>query len=524
MVNPPTIAAPTPAVNSMHSAEAQAPTLLNLLMTCGILCRLVQYLWDRSFWVDEASLVLNIRGKTAAQLLGRLDFHQAAPLLFLLAEKGVFHLFGGSEWSLRLLPLLAGCVSVLVFATLARRLLPLGPAILAIALFCFADRLIWHATEVKQYAVDVFIAVLLTLVAVGSSSYENASEKRLIWLTGLGAVAVWLSYPAVFVFAGLSLALLPALFRRGGRSAIVFLAANLVVCASFLILLLTVVHAQQNQSLADYWAEDFLDLGHLISAAVSVARHLLALCTYALQPAGAVVLPCMLVGIGWFMRRRKLMQAAMLLNPLALNLLAATAHRYPFDGQRLTVYLVPAVLLFAAAGADEIYRFGRAAFGRFALAPAVAMVAIAAGTAAFHLALPRYRAHIRPAVNFMRAHLRPGDGIYALQLREFECYWRSGHPVVRAELDDADQIPFKRFWIIWSYPNERAGKRLDPVRRWITTFAAERQSFRYAGGCAYLYELGANPPVHSAPPDMSTHHKMMSRVREVSKESGDPGQ
>lgn len=524
MANSPAIAESKCPPPSVDNSGAGAPTLLNLLIGCGILCRVVQYLWDRSFWVDEASLVLNIRGKTAMQLLGPLDYHQAAPPLFLLAERGVFRLIGGSEWSLRLLPLLAGCASVLVFAKVARRLLPPWPAMLALAFFCFSDRLIWHAAEVKQYGTDVFVAVLLTLLAVGSRADESAPEKRLIQLAAVGVLAVWLSYPAVFVFAGVSLALLPACFRRRGRAVIVFVAANLVVFASFLALLLTIVRAQRSQSLADYWSEDFLDLRQPISVATSVARHLLALCNYALQPAGVLVLPCMLVGIVWFIRRRRLMQAAMLLNPFALNLLAAAAHRYPFDGQRLTVYLAPAVLLLAAAAIEAVYCFSRATTGRLALAPAAALLAVAAGTAAFHLALPRYRAHIRPAVKFMRAHIQPGDGIYALQLREFQCYWPAGDPRVRAELDDADRIPFERFWVIWSYPNDRAGKRLDPVRRWIQTFAAERQSFGYAGGCAYLYELTANPPPHSAPPDMSTHHKMMPAGREISKEPHDSNQ
>ena len=270
-------------------------------MACGILCRVVQYIWDRSFWVDEASLVLNIRTKTAAQLLGRLDYHQAAPPLFLLMERGIFHLFGGSEWSLRLLPLLAGCASVVLFARLARRLLSPWPATLALALFCFSDRLIWHPTEVKQYGTDVFVAVLLMLVAVGSRTDERAPVRRLVCLSIVSVVAVWFSYPAVFVFAGLSLALLPSIVRRGGRSRAIFVAGNLVVLASFAVLLLTVVHAQQSQSLAEYWVEDFLDLRHPLSAAGSLGRHLLALCNYAVEPAGVLVLPCMLAGVVWIL-------------------------------------------------------------------------------------------------------------------------------------------------------------------------------------------------------------------------------
>src|SRR6185312_1305795 len=154
--------APSTSNDTDPLAQASSPLPRQLalaLVWAGIVCRVVQYFWDRSFWVDEASLVLNIRTKTAAQLLGPLSYHQAAPPVFLLIERALFHLTGGSELSLRLFPLLAGCVSVVLFASLAKRLLSAWPAVFAIALFGFSDRLIWHATEVKQYGIDVFVAV-----------------------------------------------------------------------------------------------------------------------------------------------------------------------------------------------------------------------------------------------------------------------------------------------------------------------------------------------------------------------------
>ena len=492
---------------SNRNSSDLANRVLMLLLVGGIVCRIVQYLWDRSFWVDEASLVLNIRGKTAWQLLGRLDFHQAAPPLFLLAERGIFRVLGGSELSLRLFPLLAGCGSVVLFGLLARRLLRPWAAVLAVAMFCFSDRLIWHSTEAKQYGTDVFFAVLLTFVAVGQP--DRSLGRRLSLLSAVAAVAVWFSYPAALVFAGLSLALLPTVIRRGVRSVLSYAACNMLVVASFCVLLVVVVRVQQSQSLAEYWAEDFLNLRHPLSIPIWLARHVFALCNYPIESMGVLVLPCALIGGVELMRSGQTRHLTMLVNPIGINLLAATAGRYPFDGARLTVYLTPAVLLLAGAGAAAVYARTRARAGRLALAPAAVLVAVALGSAAFHLVFPRYRAHIRPAVRFVRSHVQPGDGIYALQLREFECYWPDDYARVRAELDAADHIPFRRFWIVWSFPNERARHRLDGTLAWARSFSVQRLSRVYPGGCAYLFEITAPPP-HSSPPDMATHHKMIS--------------
>src|SRR3712207_5144043 len=83
------------------------------LVLSGIGFRAAQYLSQRSFWEDESFIVLNLRDKTAAELLGRLDHDQAAPPLFLLIQRGVVVTLGPTEFGLRLLPLAAGIGSLL---------------------------------------------------------------------------------------------------------------------------------------------------------------------------------------------------------------------------------------------------------------------------------------------------------------------------------------------------------------------------------------------------------------------------
>ena len=109
--------------------------LLVALVGFGIVLRVAQYLSDRSLWLDEALLALNIIDRPPSELLGPLDFNQAAPPAFLLLERWVGEIFGYSELALRAIPLLAGIGSVVVFAWLARRLLTPVAALLAVLLF-----------------------------------------------------------------------------------------------------------------------------------------------------------------------------------------------------------------------------------------------------------------------------------------------------------------------------------------------------------------------------------------------------
>src|ERR1700722_20601703 len=163
-------------------------------MLLGAALRFRQYLANRSLWLDEAMLSLNIVHRSFAQLWQPLDHKQGAPVGFLGIEKWAVTMFGTSEYALRLFPLLAGIVSIVLFYLLARRVVRSMAVPLALALFALSPTLIYYASEVKQYSSDVAVALLLVYLAV---------TKRILLLGICGAVAIWFSHPAVFVLGGI---------------------------------------------------------------------------------------------------------------------------------------------------------------------------------------------------------------------------------------------------------------------------------------------------------------------------------
>jgi uncharacterized membrane protein len=508
-----------PPLAKTSPIERHYRLLFVALLALAGLCRIWQYAADRSFWQDEALLILNVRSKPATELLGKLNNNQAAPPLFLLAERGLYRTLGGSELSLRLLPVFAGLLSIGLIAVIARQVIRRPWELLLLLLFATSETLIWHATEAKPYGTDVFAALLLTWLALQCAATDDARSERssvtgFLVLCGTAAALAWLSYPSVFIFGAASLTLVPMVVRRGARGWIAFIAGNALVGISFLIVLLVCVRRQQSSSLVDYWTEDFLDLRHPLRWPLWLLRHLQSLCDYPLRASGPVTLAGVICGIASLIRSRRWAILGILAGPILLTIFAAAVQRYPFDGARLTAFLTPDVLVLAVIGFQWIAISLFARISWLAFAPTAFVAILALFWAGDHLIRPPSRGHLRPIAAYVRAHVRPDDGIYALVESEWACYWPANDPRVRNEMDSADQIPFQRFWVVWPFANQTGLHRIDSLLHWLNEFADQRdKQINDVGGAAFLYERRPGALPKDPLPDISTHHRTMKTMK-----------
>jgi len=542
-------------------ARRHAVALMVGVVVFSTICRVRQYLADTSFWADEASLVINIRIKTARQLLGPLQFDQAAPPLFLLIERGIVGALGESELAMRAFPFVGGLIALGLFVFLSRRLLEPPWDALAVLLFGISEMLIWHSTEVKPYGTDAAVATLLLAIGLPARG-SKVSVARFLIVCLTAAVGVAVSYPAIFVFLAISAAILPGLLRDSApvtksagasspspatagegwsgssfheatgmtltlpspgvpgegkprRNLLIFLVGNGLVGAVFLILLRTIVRAQQNAALDAYWQEAFLDLRHPLQWPIWLLHQLVSMSNYAVRGAGPVVLAGVLVCCFALIHAKRFAQLTMLAGPIVLTILAAAAHRYPFDGARLTTFLVPGTILLSVIGLAFFWQIAHRAIGVFAAVPATFVIGIALYSASLHLVVPQTRAHLRPISQYVRMHIQPNDGIYALQGREWNCYWPIDDARVHDEIPRADHIPFKRFWIVWSFPNPQAVKRIDPLLKWTEQFCNRLDTtIDRRGGAAFLFERRDDAlPDPLEPPSIATHHRVMHEHR-----------
>jgi len=332
----------------------------------GLVARMLRYVLQFPLWEDEAFLFMNMVGRSYADLLEPLrQYHQVAPVMFLWVEKAVTDVFGASELSLRLFPFACSVASLLLFTDLARRLLSGWAAVLAVALLAVSYPALRYAAEMKPYGVDLFAAVLLLWMwerwAVGHRGW--------IWvMAGVTPVLVWLSFPAVFIAGGVSLAMLATLLQErrqvgAQKNAVTlwfsWLAFNVVLVISFASFLF-VLQSQfevQGGFMAAVWHNAFPPWEQPWKLPVWLLE------THAGKffafPAGGknfgsslTLILCALGSIQIWRSERRLAVFLLLFGPALLHLIAAGMHRYPYgESSKFAMALAPAICLLAGAGA-----------------------------------------------------------------------------------------------------------------------------------------------------------------------------
>jgi hypothetical protein len=321
------------------------------LIGLGLVFRLGRYFAGRSLWFDEALLAMNISARSFRGLLGTLNDDQGAPAGFLLVEKLLIQSLGNTDFVLRIVPLLAGCTTLLLLYWLADEMMPGLPALFALAACVVTEPMIYYSSELKQYAGDAVIVLALYLVAVRHLA-RPATGRQFLLLAAAGAAAVVFSLPAVFVLGAIGITLLIhyLILKDWGRMGRLAL-AGLAWAATFLVLYLVVLQGlAANSSLTRYWQGSFMPLP---LSAVWLKEALLAMFD---NPAGlpypylAAAL-CITGLVSVFIRRWQ--WGLLLLIPIMLTLSASALQKYPF-GARLILFLAPNLFLLIGEGLERV--------------------------------------------------------------------------------------------------------------------------------------------------------------------------
>jgi hypothetical protein len=171
--------------------------IISLLLASGLALSLWQFIYNRSLYIDEAMLALNIIRKTSAQLLLPLEYIQVAPILFLQIEKFCSLIIPNSEYGLRLFPLLCFWTSLFCFYKIAVKIFDKKLLIIfALSLFVFNPMFLRYSNEVKQYITDV--CVLLAMYCALLKEYKTL-RVRLVYLSIAGSIAIFLSNVAPII-------------------------------------------------------------------------------------------------------------------------------------------------------------------------------------------------------------------------------------------------------------------------------------------------------------------------------------
>jgi hypothetical protein len=341
----------TPFLSRLASLSLRARfSWTGAFVATGLVLRLYHYLRDPSLWHDEAALVVNVLDKGFLELLGPLRFSEAAPPLFLWLEKGISLVAGESLFALRLVPLAASCAALVLFAPLARRVLHPTAVPWAVLLFAVSDRLLWHACEAKQYAVEAFASVLL--MAAWTLTRAWFAWQRAALLALLAPALLWLAYPAAFVYGGLLLVLLMEVVRsKRAADWLGYVLLCLTVLVAFSLLLAGPIQAQRDETIVTCWdgMNQFPDWAHPANVPVWLIRSTCDFVGYCIKPVGQWLTPLALAGLVLLWRQGKRDWCVVLTVPILLAVAASCIKAYPYGGMRVLAYAAPAVFLLVGA-------------------------------------------------------------------------------------------------------------------------------------------------------------------------------
>jgi uncharacterized membrane protein len=426
--------------------------LLLPLLAIGTAARVRYYAAHTSYWYDEAYLLLNVFRRSWLELLGPLHDDQAAPPLFLWCLRGLYRTVGGGEWAMRLPALAAGLLALMVLVPLARRAVGRRGWLWAVACGALCPHAIAHACEVKPYTLDVLVAEVVLLAALGClrASARGGTRERL-FLGIMVVLSPWLSFPAVFVAGSACLALLADALRRRRRG---LLLSWLVVQGAFLLsclaLWLAVIRHQSTGRLHRFWDSSFLDLSSPQATLTWLARCLVEAGNYAGRDVGLVVVVLAVLG-GVSLWRRAPARLLLLAGPLVLALAACALRYYPLAG-RLLLFLAPSLWLLGARGLVCLARLLPQRKRWLGPVLPVVLLVPAGVWVGRNLAEVTPRAQFREAFQYVHENQGEGDGVWVSHPQVYEVY--HGRPPELSAYSTSEEVVRAarrgRLWLIAS--------------------------------------------------------------------------
>jgi hypothetical protein len=479
--------------------------LIYIIFCAGMLLSLLQYIFNRSLWMDEAALSLDLINDTSPMLLKGLANGQVAPILYLQIEHAFALLLPNTEYGLRLFPLLCYWASMYLFYKILRHTFTDKFVILfALSLYVFDGTLVYYSSEVKQYITDVTVAMAIYYFVVKDYRHEG---NRYILLAVIGAFGIFLSNvsPILLSCAGLYLIIeylknkrnLWPLLITFGTWAVVF--AVYFFCFEY--------HHPLKDLMLAYWtkANGFMPLDKRTGAWV-INKFAVNFCfqLYCGPLAAALLAMLLFTGLFYILKKRSYTSLILLVLPLLLHLLLSGFKIYPFD-TRLVLYSTPLLIIIMAWGMLFVLQLLESYFKTATFKWAI--VAIPVLLVCFIRPLPIIlHDNLRACISYMKIRLNSTDNVYVtvsaayqLQYYQYINYLITVKPVLysgyipRIKAHHKDEITAlkKLKGRIWVFSLPRYHE--DALIKKVLDSAGYRQALTYTTngiGCVTLFVPG----------------------------------
>lgn len=434
-------------------------------------------LGEPSLWHDEAWEANYYAGFSPSPWMSR-------PILYMAGQRFMVWLVGPTEFALRLLPCLAGLVTVAWTWRIARREIGRLEAWIAAALLALGPTFLLLAHQLKHYPFEALATVALLAAYAG---WRRAPTGGRAWIWAATAVATFgISFTSPFAIAGIAaVESLEAVARRRALPALARFAAATIFAGAVFVALYATFHAADasEEVLRAYWVDAFVPLSDPASVPAWLANVTFRWIEELVGASSGLAAVALALAGAFAAGSRGRSVFGVLAVILALRVAASAAQVYPYGSPRLSLDLAPLLSLSLACGLAAPLRTGPA---RGARRLAVAALAYALFYPLISGAVPyattgwRFE-HIRDLVRTIDEERRAGDAIYVHEDTgpAFRFYWRRlGHeppfedvvwaPRLREDLarhDEGAAALAERYERVWGLYTHAPREEVEAVRR-----------------------------------------------------------
>jgi hypothetical protein len=385
------------------------------LISCFIVfLLLLSYFYNRSFFIDEAALGLNINTKSYSDLAKSLSNNQSAPILFLWISKTVNNILP-SDLLLRFFPLACSLLTILFLYKIS-----ILTEIRAIVkdekhfIFLFTSLLFCtifyrYSTEFKQYSTELFTTVFLYWLLL-----QNKYSAAYLWL--ILSIATTSISPILFVMCSASLVFDFNKINKKDYWVLCFL-IGLYLLLFFLNLKIFFSNNSVRTYMLEFWHFAFLPKDILsknffiwMLQRFSVINYNLIFYNfynlvrikYLLMPLPFFLIIFQLLGVYKLIKIKQWKILILLTLPILTHLGVSYFKLNPFD-TRLLFYLLINILILTLIGVINT---------RFHI---IKYLVVSSMFLSFILNFPYQKEEVRNNLNYINKNISPGDIIYCFQ-------------------------------------------------------------------------------------------------------------
>jgi uncharacterized membrane protein len=158
----------------------------------------------RSLWLDEAWVANSVNAPSLSGMFVYPGWLQSNPPIFLLLSRAAIRVFGLSNASLRIVPLLFYLLAVGALLAIGRRIFAPFLAVLVGALVAFYPNAVEFSHTVKPYSEELAVTGILILATIWY--LQQPGRREFGWLLAAVGGSLLLAYSAVFLWPGIFLA------------------------------------------------------------------------------------------------------------------------------------------------------------------------------------------------------------------------------------------------------------------------------------------------------------------------------